>query len=236
MTDPLTRNSLLSRASVSSGPSPLQSQVDGLVGGFVGQATDWRSLAAMTAGGMAYRAGRIGVMGLGSSSALRVASVGLGLTAEVSTFELTHRGLHSPNPNLWRWNGSGGIRQGLFQSFITFGTLKSAGHLARGENIIAQHLLQDTAMVLGHQASAALGVIPRPTGTLAEQFLHAEATNLQIGTGMALAHRIAPGMSALERGLDLTLRSDSVGATPRGRPQSEGRHTPSGHGTERAPP
>src|SRR4029453_4395468 len=85
-------DSILSRASV--GPSfssPVQSQVDGLVGGFAQQATDWRSLAAMMAGGMAYRAGRIGVMGLGSGNALRVASVGLGLTAEVSTFELTHR-------------------------------------------------------------------------------------------------------------------------------------------------
>src|SRR4030095_3183132 len=194
MTDPLTRNSLLSRASVSSGPSPLQSQVDGLVGGFVGQATDWRSLAAMTAGGMAYRAGRIGVMGLGRSSALRVASVGLGLTAEVSTFELAHRGLTSVfvgathasplHANLWRWSGPGGLRQGLLQSFITFGALKGAGRLARGENFIAQHLFQDSAMALGHQVSASWGLMPRPSGSLAEQFLHAEATNLQLGAGM----------------------------------------------------
>src|SRR4029453_17777408 len=188
---------------------------DGLVGGFAAQATDWRSLAAMVAGGMAYRTGRIGIMGLGNSSALRVsttlrvASVGLGLTAEVSTFELTHRSLSSPsqNPNLWRWNGSGGIRQGLLQSFVTFGALKGAGRLVQGENLIAQHLFQDSAMVLGHQVSGALGIAPRPTGTLAEQFLHAEATNLQIGAGMALAGRLAPGLQTLERGLDLSLQS-----------------------------
>src|SRR4029434_3744201 len=75
--------------------SPLQSQVDSLVGGFAETATDWRSLASMMAGGMAYRAGRIGVMGLGNGSLLRAPSVGLGLTAEVSTFELSHRALSS---------------------------------------------------------------------------------------------------------------------------------------------
>src|SRR4030095_8810090 len=177
MTSPNTfrgNGSLLSRAPLNSSfaTTPLQSQVDGLVGSFTQQATDWRSLASMMAGGMAYRAGRIGVMGLGNGSALRMASVGLGLTAEVSTFELAHRSLeslnasHTGNSNLWRWEGSGGIRQGLLQSFVTFGALKGAGHLAQGENLIAQHLLQDTAMVFGHQASGALGIAPRPAGSL----------------------------------------------------------------------
>jgi|GEM_PF-2581539 len=205
----LDRPDAVSLSTVSS-VSPLQSQVDGLVGGFVHQATDWRTLMAMTAGGMAYRVGRIGAMGLAPVPGIRAVSVGLGLGAEVSAFELTHRGLnslHSENSNLWRWSGPGGLRQGLFQSFISFGALKGAGHLARGENLIAQHLLQDTAMVAGHQVTGILGLAPRPTGSLAEQFLHAEATNLQIGAGLALAYRMSPGVHALERGLDLSVRS-----------------------------
>src|SRR4029450_3010163 len=127
-----------------------------------------------------------------------------------------HRALASFNPsqpqtsNLWRWNGNVGLRQGLFQSLVTFGALKGAGRLAQGENLIAQHLFQDTAMVLGHQVSGVLGIAPRPTGSLAEQFLHAEATNLQIGAGMALAGRLAAGEQALERGLDLSLASNSA--------------------------
>src|SRR5262245_50802243 len=202
--------SLLSRVPSSpclySGTSPLQNQVDQLVGGFIQQATDWRSLAAMTAGGMAYRMGRIGVMGLGGGNLMRAVSVGAGLTAEVSAFEMAHRGLTSlsvppDQQNLWRWSGPGGLRQGLAQSFITFGALKGTGRLAQGQNLIAQHLFQDTAMVLGHQASGAFGLGPRPTGSMAEQFLHAEATNLQIGAGMVLAHRFAPGITFLERGL-----------------------------------
>src|SRR5262245_14575094 len=133
-----------------------QSQVDGLVGNFSQQATDWRALFAMTAGGMAYRLSRIGAMAAGAG---RIASVGLGLGAEVSAFEMTHRGLltafspfQSPTTtNLWRWDGPDGLRQGLLSSLITFGTLKMGGRLAQGENLIVQHALQDTAMVLGHQ-------------------------------------------------------------------------------------
>src|SRR5262245_31476747 len=103
----LDRPDAVSLSTVSS-VSPLQSQVDGLVGGFVHQATDWRTLMAMTAGGMAYRVGRIGAMGLAPVPGIRAVSVGLGLGAEVSAFELTHRGLnslHSENSNLWRWSG-----------------------------------------------------------------------------------------------------------------------------------
>src|SRR5262245_33214404 len=221
--------SLLSRVSPSltQTPTPLQSQVDGLVGGFVQQATEWRSLAAMMAGGMAFRAGRIGMMGLGGGNAVRVASLGVGLTAEVSAFEVTHRGLlsitgqpHGAAPNnLWRWEGQGGLRQGLLNSFVTFGAFKSAGHLAQGQNVVLQHLLQDAGMVAGHQVTGALGLAERPTGSLAEQFLHAEATNLQLAGGMAMAHGFTGGrLQAMERGLDLSLQS---GARPTSRTTPE---------------
>src|SRR5262245_14143196 len=166
----------------------LQSQVDGLVGGFVQQATDWRSLAAMMAGGMACRLGRVGAMTAGTG---RLAFLGIGLGAEVSAFELTNRTLQSVGAglvsapfeghpqvvplqarNLWRWEGQGGIRQGLLSSLVTFASLKGTGRLAQGENVLVQHLLQDTGMVLGHQASASFGITDRPQGTLVEQFLH----------------------------------------------------------------
>src|SRR5262245_32157317 len=215
--------------------SPLQNQVDGcLVGGFTQQATDWRSLSAMMAGGIAYRMGRIGTMTVGVQNfehLRRVASVGIGLGTEVTAFEMTNRTLQSVGAglvsahfeghpqgvplqarNLWRWEGSGGIRQGLLSSFITFGSLKGSARVAQGENVVVQHLLQDTGMVLGHQVSASFGITDRPQGTLAEQFLHAEVTNLQLSAGMALAQGVAPGIQGLDRGLDLSLRATNVGA------------------------
>jgi calcineurin-like phosphoesterase family protein len=192
--------------------SSLQSQVDGMVGGFAEQATDWRSLSAMMTGGIAYRLGRIGAVAAGTG---HLVSAGIGLGAEVSAFEMTNRSLTALtgdgafHPNLWRWEGQGGIRQGLLSSLITFGSLKGAGQLAQGENVMVQHLLQDTGMVLGHQVSGAFGIAERPHENLVEQFLHAEATNLQFGAGLALAHSLAPGLHGLERGLDLSLFSQT---------------------------
>src|SRR4029450_5594389 len=123
----------------------------------------------------------------------------------------------------WSWYGPGGLAQGLLQSFITFGALKGAGRLAQGGNLIAQHLLQDSAMVLGHQTTGALGIAPRPIGTLAEHVVQGEATNLQLGAGMALAHRFAPGLHALDRGLALSLPEINGGArSPRPKFGKEG--------------
>src|SRR4030095_5711843 len=134
----------------SSVSTALQGQVDQLTSGFVQQATEWKSFAAMMAGGLAYRMGRVGILGAGSGNGLKALSLGAGLTAEVATFEFTHRSLES-HSNLWRWNGSGGLRQGLLNSLITFGSLKAAGRLAQGQNLILQHGVQDLAMVFGHQ-------------------------------------------------------------------------------------
>jgi len=204
--------------------SPLQSQVDGLVSHFVEEAAKPRTLAAITAGSLAYRFVRAGVMGLGQAhvagSLLRPLSVGVGLTGEVTAFELTNRtlatltvraGLKPAPTNLWNWSGPGGWREGMASSFITFGMLKGAGHLSRESNLILQHSFSSTAMVAGHQTASLLGIMPRPEGSLAEQLLHAEATNLQLGAGMALMHSMAPGVAAMERGLDLSLQSKNVG-------------------------
>src|SRR4030095_2406676 len=202
--------SLLFRASLSHSDQALsliQNQVDRLVGGFVDQATDWRSLGAMTVGGVSYRLGRIGAMSSIRAMPLRALSIGVGLTAEVSAFEITNRSLQN-HPSLWRWSGHGGLKQGLLQSLVTFGSLKGFGKLTEGQNLIIQHLAQDTGMVLGHQISGALRITPAPEGSLTEQFLHAEATNFQISAGMALSHELTNGrLLVSERGLNLKLES-----------------------------
>jgi serine/threonine protein kinase len=214
---------------LSQGLTPLQSQVDGLVGGFAQQATDWCSLAAMMVGGVTYRLGRIGAV---TAETGRLISTGVGLGAEVTAFEMTNRSLMSltgggrSNPSLWRWEGQGGIRQGLLSSLITFASLKGSGRLVQGENVVVQHLLQGTGMVLGHQVSGFFGIVPRPTGSLADQFLHAEATNLQMGAGMALGHGLTQGrIHALERGLDLSVQTtDGEAWFPRSGEGSSLRH------------
>ena len=92
---PDTILSRLSQNHFSSQPvtTPLQTQVDGLVSGFVREAANPRTLASIAAGSMAYRLTRLGVMGLGVQSTgyfgtlARPLSIGLGLGAEVVAFE-----------------------------------------------------------------------------------------------------------------------------------------------------
>src|SRR5215471_13755742 len=207
----LSRRNLLTSAEL----TPLQAQVDGLVNGFVREATDSSTLAALMAGGLAYRFGRIGVMAAGEGFLrpgflLRGASVVGGFGLELGSYEFTRRLLsNDSNPNRWNWNGQGGWGQGLATSAITFGLLKSAGFVAREQNIAFQHLFQSTSMVLGHDAAASFGLVPHAEGSFAERLLHAEATNLQLGAGMGLVHSVAPGVTAFEHGLDLSLRNQT---------------------------
>src|SRR5262245_33117440 len=133
----LLRNSLIHDVF----PDPSFSRREGWVAGFSRQATEWRGIAAMTVGGIAHRVGRMGALGFRvgayGRTPLQVASIAAGLSAEVSAFELTHRGLTSfpvgarsprpqffshgtggeipplrpENPNLWGWSGPGGLRE-----------------------------------------------------------------------------------------------------------------------------
>src|SRR5262245_19988211 len=169
-----------------------QSEVDHLVEDFIHHATDWKLLAALTAGGTAYRLGRSGASAMDVG---RLISAGIGLTTEVAAFELTSRGLQWRNPSPWRWEGAGGLKQGLLSSWVSFGILRGLGKLTRGQNLILQHGVQDFGMMLGHQLVFQTLAGPRPEGNLTEQLLRAELMNLQLSAGTALTHLLAPGLA-----------------------------------------
>ena len=104
-TDPSTildRHSRSSKNEFSLTPS--QSAADSLVGVFCEQASDWKSLASMTVGGLAYRLGKAAVLGPWSlvlrrgdalPALIRGGSVAVGLTSEVTAYEFTNRFLTS---------------------------------------------------------------------------------------------------------------------------------------------
>jgi hypothetical protein len=200
-----------------------ESQIDGLTTHFLDQTTEPIPLIAIMAGGLAYRAGRVGIMGLNmagfSGAPLSLASRAGGLFSEVAAFELTHRALQNtnhPSPELWSWSAQGGLREGLLTSLIAFGTLRGVGAFAQTQNLVFQHLVQSSALVSARQASAALEIGPPPEGNLSSQFLNAEATTLQVTAGMGLSHRLIPGIHVFERGMELSLRNRdrNLGARP----------------------
>jgi|GEM_PF-5831727 len=222
---PAEHKSILDRATpTASTPPPLsatQAQVDHLVTHFTAEATNWKSLAPMVIGGLVYRSTRLGLLSSSKNLPLavqqipgliRIPSSVIALGAEAAAFEVSHRGIvtatadpSQPTADLWKWNGKQGLKTGWLNSVVTFGALKGGGKLAYGQNLILQHASQDAAMVFGHGLSYRLGIGQKPEGTLAEQFLHAEATNLQLGAGTALGHFLTGGrLASLERGLDLS--------------------------------
>ncbi|MFO1518444.1 MAG: hypothetical protein U1F57_02070 [bacterium] len=186
-----------------------------MVGHFVEQASDWKSLAAMMAGGIAYRLGKVATFysplkNLSLVPLRDFIACTVGLAAEVTAFEGVNEILTSPNPLLTKERAVEKSQRWL-TSFVHFAALKSFGRLAEGQNIFVQHGLQDLAMVLGHRLTYSAGLSQAPEGGLAEQFLHAETTNLQLGAGASLAHGVTGGrLFALERKLDLEIRSRSV--------------------------
>ena len=73
--------------------------VDALVQNFILGASDWKNLASLVAGGLAYRCGKMTLLGpLHSlldrgrlvSTLLRGSSIGFGLSSEIFAFEFTH--------------------------------------------------------------------------------------------------------------------------------------------------
>ena len=81
-----------------------QSQADEMVSSFVDQATEWKSLASMMAGGLAFQYGKIGALSSLTratgrlpipSALIRGSSFAFGLASEVTAFEFTNRSLHT---------------------------------------------------------------------------------------------------------------------------------------------
>src|SRR4030095_8811935 len=102
------------------------------------------------------------------------------------------------------------FHQDWARAAVTLGGLKAFTALGAGQNLILQHLTTDFGLVGSQHLASAVGLTPRPTGTLAQQLLQAEAVNLQMMGSLAMAHGISPRLSATERGLDLFLRSQET--------------------------
>jgi hypothetical protein len=198
--------------------SSSQKQIDQFIENFLYQATDWKSFAAMTAASFAYRLGKISLLSAQTLQDLPLVgptSVGIGLVSEATAYEFSQRSLstffpteHSAeNPNVWRFSGGGGWKEGWVSSLASFGTLKGLGKIAEEGNLLYQHALQDLGIVATHQWMGQMGITEVSTGSFAEQMLEAEIMNLHMGAGIALGHSLSEGkFLASEKALDLKLR------------------------------
>ncbi|GEM_PF-6708713 len=210
---------ILSRSSSSLSKVELsldQIRMDGLLGSFSRQASDPYSMAAVLAGGTAFRALR--GIGLGSLGALagesRLAGMcaragihSLALVGEAGAFVGTERalrvGLEGADSSLLHWRGSNGMAKAWLSSIINFGSLRWAGSFAANQNAIFRHAFSSTAMVGANQFSASLGITPKSRESLMQQFVDASVLDLQMTASMGMLHTLGPGLALYERSIDL---------------------------------
>src|SRR5262245_3142580 len=204
-----SRASLLGRANPNTETkplSPIQSEVDSLVGSAVSTVSDEKMMVSLFAAGAAARFIRVGTVAASgnlSRLAVQAMSHATALAGESAVFAGMER-------RFAQWEG-----RTLTQSFqkdwaraaISLGSIKFFGGPAKGQNLIAQHLLIDAGMVGGQHLEYAFGVTDRPSGRLAQQMIHAEGMNLGMKGSLALLHGFSPRFSALEQSVDLALRS-----------------------------
>lgn len=199
------RSSLLERHSSFTTDNTLthsQLSLDATLNTFTEEASHPLSIAAMVAGGFVFRSSHLALSRLTSpllaesgtfTRALAQTAIrGVSLGAEVTAF----RGIS---------HGSFNIFQGreFATDYLSFSLLKGVGKLAHGQSVPFTHFLQSSAMVAGHNLAYGLRLSTAPEGTLIEQFAHAEATNVKLGLGMSLVGRFAPGISRMERSMDV---------------------------------
>lgn len=202
------RHSLLERSLLVSRPLLARSslQLDAHMQSFAVGATDPTAIASMMMGGLTGRFLKIGMAPF-ASAWLRPMTFSLALCGEASAFELTSRSLRVAQgenaSQLLSWSAPGGLGQGILHSIVSFAALKTAGLAAQNTNIFLQHAAQSAAFVLGHDATAALGLQEAESGSLVERLMFAELMNLQLGVSMRLLHGALPGLHILERSLDL---------------------------------
>lgn len=176
-----------------------QLQMDALGEQFSHEASDFGNLIAMSVGGLAFKATRSAFVSAGIFRPIASMSA--------LAFEAT---AYRASSNAFSRLQGHGVHETIFDSrgwlttYFNFGALKFAGNLVEGRNVFLRHGIQSTAMVATQQALHYTGFGNAPEGSLLQQFVSAETSNLAMEAGgslvgFATGHRF----QILERALDL---------------------------------
>ncbi len=197
-----------------------QIQTDQLLNSFVSESSNPYALAGMLAGGFAYRSVKLGVFSvatklLGSPNSFlatlgtKAFAISIGFGAEVCAFEGTQRTLMvkwgGGDASLLKWSGENGIQNGLVHSAFNLGALKIGGNVGRGHNIFMQHSISDVAMLLSHRFQGFVDHSPSSQKTLVEEFVFAEAMQLQMMASASLLSQGHFAYSHMEEAMEIAI-------------------------------
>lgn len=187
--------------------SRAQIETDALVSSFAEESTNVSNLLAMSAAGLVGQMGRTAFLASPltrslPSFAIRTLSGISALLSESTTLSAYHyisSDSHQASQSftsLWKIN------------LVQLASLRLFSGLSHRQNVFVNHSMTSFGMVAGNQASAWAGFTPTPSGSLAEQVVHAEITNLQFHFGSHLS-RVLGGakLELLNRSLELEAQS-----------------------------
>lgn len=191
-----------------------QFQLDSVSAGFSNQASDLPSLFAMLAGSFTYRTASLGLASTGlfrSSLFSQIFRPVLALSAEVSAFRATHE-LLSVGESSSSW----------ITDYVNFASLKFFGNISHQQNPYVSHFFQATGMVVGHQLAFGIGLATRPTGSLVEQWIHAEILNAQMQVSMGISSFLSGNkMAVLESSMQARAVLRTLNFTAHSRARSD---------------
>lgn len=149
------------------------SKTDQLLDQFSAGMTDWKTLASLSAGGIAFQTIKnTCMMGTSFFSWSPLVAFPLGLAAEVSAYRFTQQLLKENQDTVFSKN--------WFADYISFFSIKLMGAGAQNQNPVFRHTTQSIAMVFGHDCVYQLGLGEKAKGNYFERLLEAETLNLQI--------------------------------------------------------
>lgn len=198
----MTQNFILPGTSLSLS----QLQTNALSQSFTSQACDPANLTAMSLAGFAGRLAQfagltVSFRNLGLLS--RFASKSLGLCVESGSFEMCHRLLTGESL-------SDGFLTAWRRNFFHFGILQFTGHLAQGQIFLTQQFLQSSCMLAADWGIYGIGLMDRPTGSMAEQWIHHLSTGLALTFGSHLSLIFSGGrLRTLEKSFSTLTPSSS---------------------------
>ncbi len=156
--------------------SAAQMSLDASLHSLSSNAADYRSLLAMTAGGLAYQLGKWAAL----STAPFIAPL-VGLACETSAFRATHTYFQKDSHSQI-------FGQGWVATALDFALMKGMGQAMRGQGRLLQTAAQSSAVVIGQNFSSALHLLPAHHTSNSQRFMEATLMGMEMAAGLALGH------------------------------------------------
>jgi cell division protein ZapA (FtsZ GTPase activity inhibitor) len=204
--------------------TPKQAQMDGMVSTFMEKVLDVYPLAGFVLAGRGAHSIRSGVLTLSRSllnfsprfapiaqaSAIATSfafeSVGMDLF-----LRLLRAGIGAGDISLLNIYGNTGIAYGSVGSAATLLGFRLAEVIGAHQHSITRNLLQMSAIMASHEASALAGIMDHSREELGYRLIDAEANVLQLGAAIGALHRFTPSLAQSDPAKHLSIYAKEMG-------------------------